>query len=156
MSSSGEESSAAGGGAAPSSSSTSSSSSSTSTSTSTSTPGVQVLDTYPEVSPLLDSGAGELSRAVLAVVQSQVEASTGELQALGRANSLVAAQYAEVKDSVAELGAFYEAHAALALGLQPHLKVLQELERCASGLEEAAKDLDAQTRQLEQVLQSLL
>ena len=115
-----------------------------------------VLDTYPEVAPLIDSGVAALSRSVLTVVNGQVESSTAELQTLARASTLVAAQYAEVKDSVAELSAFYASHAALAGGLAPHYAVVEELERCALSLEESARDLDEQTKTLEQVFTQLL
>ena len=117
---------------------------------------VTVLDTYPEVAPLLDSGVAALSRSVVAVLQSQVEASTAELTALERANTIVAAQYSEVRDGASELAAFYAQHGALAASLAPHLALVEEVERCAAGLEEAARELDEQTKSLEQAFAELL
>ena len=118
--------------------------------------GVTVLDTYPEVAPLLAAGAGALSRSALAVLQGQVEASTAELRALERAGALVAAGYAEARDGAAELRALHAAHAALDAGLAPHLAVVDELERCVGGLEEAARALDEQTVELEAAFGELL
>ena len=118
--------------------------------------GVTGLDTYPEVAPLLAAGAGALSRSALAVLQGQVEASTAELRALERAGALVAAGYAEARDGAAELRALHAAHAALDAGLAPHLAVVDELERCGGGLEEAARALDEQTVELEAAFGELL
>jgi hypothetical protein len=115
-----------------------------------------VLDTFPTVAPLLESGVAGLSRSVLAVLGSQVECSTAELQALGRATTLTAAQYAEVQDGAGELTAFFAAHSALAASLAPHLQLVEDIEKCAAGLEEAAKELDEQTKVLESAFAELL
>ncbi len=115
-----------------------------------------VLDTFPEVAPLLEAGLGALSRSTLAVLSAQVEASTAELRALERASALAGAGYAEARDGAAELRALHAAHAALAAGLAPHLAVVDDIERCAGGLEEAARALDEQTTALEAAFAELL
>jgi hypothetical protein len=117
---------------------------------------VAITDTLPQAAPLVASGLSSLSASVLSAVAAQLEAPVGELRTLERLHTLAAAQYAEVNDTVAELGAFHEARGALTKALAPHLAALDELEGAVAELGLAARELDAQTAQLEALFTELL
>jgi hypothetical protein len=120
-------------------------------------PGSIVLtNTLSQAAPLVAAGLAGLSRGVVAAVSAQLEAPVGELRTLERLHTLASAQYAEVRDTVAELGAFHEARDALTAALAPQLAALGELEGAVAELGGAARELDAQTAQLEALFTELL
>ena len=117
---------------------------------------VAITNTLAQASPLLAAGLSTLSRGVVSVVTAQLEAPVAELRALERVHGLAAAQYAEVRDTVAELAAFHDARGALSTALAPHLAALEQIEGAVAELGEAARELDAQTQQLEALFSELL
>jgi hypothetical protein len=117
---------------------------------------ISVTDTLAQASPLVTAGLAGLSRGVMSAVTAQLEAPAAELRALERLHTVAAAQYAEVRDTVAELKGFHEARAALSAALAPHLATLDELEGAVAELGDAARELDVQTVQLEQLFAQLV
>jgi len=110
---------------------------------------VQVLDTLPTAAPLLESSAGRLSRAIIDTVAGQIESTTAELRFLGHATTTASASYDKALDSVKPLADFYAELKAERAALEPHLRLVADLEEAVSHLEGAVTQLDTQARQLE-------
>jgi small-conductance mechanosensitive channel len=83
-------------------------------------------------------------------------ASTSELATLDRATHLVSSQYSEVKDNLADLDTFYATYAAQVAALRPHLDHIDALTAVVGQLEESARTLDGQTKQLEAAIADIL
>jgi len=136
------------------SSSTSSSSSSSSTSSSSS---AQILDSLPDALPLLTSGVQNLSRVTLQVLEGQIIAPMAEMRALENVILIAEEKYAvHAKTAHEEIEAFNSQYEAQLEALKPHLETIDALDAVVTGLEEAAKTLDAQTKQLEAAIGDVL
>lgn len=118
--------------------------------------GAHVVDTYEAASKLVEGGVTALSRVVVGAVQAQVESSSAELKTLEKATHIAATAYAEVKDNVKDVAQFHANAASMVAELAPHFATVDELDKVVAELEEAARTLDAQTRQLEQAFTELL
>ena len=113
-------------------------------------PAIAIVDSYPQAQPLIDAGVRAFARVSLAVLEGQAAAPTAELRALEKVLTLATAQYDALAASApGEVETQSAQHAAQLAALRPHLETLDALDGVVSGLEEAARTLDQQTRQLE-------
>jgi hypothetical protein len=145
---------------------------------------VTIVDTQEGASKLIAESALTLAEAFFDTLKHQVEceyihrahprasrssaaprrphvptppaASTAELQALDKATHLVGSQYSEVKDNLSDLETFYTAYAAQMAALRPHLEHIDSLSAVVGQLEESARTLDGQTKQLEAAIADIL
>ncbi len=118
--------------------------------------GVRVVDSFAPAARLVAAGAQGLSRALLGAVAAQAEAPVAELAALERATALVGDAWAGVAaDAGGARGLLADADALVA-SLRPSFDALDELEGVVAELEEAARAIDTQTKQLEALFSSLL
>ena len=118
--------------------------------------GVKVLNTFPEVSPMIDAGVSQLTQVVLSTIQTQIESPTMDLKTFEKASAIISAQYSEAKDTVSELSTFFATQNELATGLAPHLGLLEAIDGSVASLEDSVKMLDTQTKTLEGVFSELL
>jgi len=109
-----------------------------------------------QAAALVAEGSASLAKSLLSVAAAQADGSRAELAALERATALVGASAADLAGGVADVAAFYDAHAAATAALRPALDALGELEGVVAKLEESAKTLDGQTRQLEGAIAEML
>lgn len=109
-----------------------------------------------QAAALVAEGSAALAKSVLAVAAAQADGSRAELATLERATALVGASAAELAGGVADVAAFYDAHAAATAALRPALDAIRELDGVVAKLEESAKTLDGQTKQLEVAIAEML
>lgn len=61
-----------------------------------------------------------------------------------------------MKDNLSDLETFYAAYAAQMVALRPHLEHIDSLSAVVGQLEESARTLDGQTKQLEAAIADIL
>jgi hypothetical protein len=66
-----------------------------------------IVDTFARAEPLIDTGVGALARAATDALRLQVECSVEAVAAADRVNAVAAAGYAELRDNVSDVRAFY-------------------------------------------------
>lgn len=117
---------------------------------------VRIVDAYPDGAALVAAGAAAFSRAVLGAAVAQLDNSAAEARALERATALVGDAVAGMREDAAGAAALLRAAGAHADALRPHLAALDALDGVVAEVEDAARALDAQTRQLEAAFATLL
>jgi len=117
--------------------------------------GVRVVDSFAPAERLVAAGTHALARALLGAAAAQAEAPVAELAALERATALVGDAWAGVAADARGARALLAEADALAGALRPSFSALDELEGVVAELEEAARAIDAQTKQLEALFSSL-
>jgi len=117
----------------------------------------QILNSLPDAMPLINSGVTSLSRVTLQVLESQLVAPITEMRALENVIQIAEEKYTtHAKTSHEDIAAFNSQYEAQLEALKPHLETIDALDLVVTGLEEAAKTLDAQTKQLEAAIGDVL